>query len=84
MNEQQNRDDEALGFTAALEALEEILARIDRDEIDIDLLADELQQAKQLLELCRDKIKTAEIEVERIAAEIGDGDDADADAGAAP
>ena len=58
--------DEAPGFTEAMEQLEEILRRIESEEIDIDQLGVELKQATQLLELCRGKLKRAEVEVHQI------------------
>jgi len=55
-----------LGFGAAMEELEAILGRVESDEIDIDELAEELKQATKLLELCRRKIRQAELEVTQI------------------
>ena len=53
-------------FGEAMERLEEILQRIEGEEIDIDELAAELQTASELLELCREKIRKAEVEVGQI------------------
>jgi len=53
-------------FTEALERLEEILQRIESDEIDIDQLAAELRTGAELLEVCRGKIRKAEVEVTQI------------------
>ena len=61
---------ENLSFGDAMEALEAILRRIEGDETDIDALADELQQAAQLLELCRGKIRKAEVEVTQIVQQL--------------
>ena len=59
-----------LSFGDAMEALEAILKRIEGDETDIDALADELQKAAQLLELCRGKIRKAEVEVTQIVQQL--------------
>jgi len=62
------------GFAAAISELEAILRRIEAEETDIDTLAEELGRAAQLLELCRAKIRKAEIEVTQIVQRIeGDG-----------
>ncbi|MDH3254069.1 MAG: exodeoxyribonuclease VII small subunit [Acidobacteriota bacterium] len=53
-------------FGEAVSELEEILRRIEGEEIDIDELAAELKKASHLLELCRSKIRRAEIEVTQI------------------
>ena len=59
-------------FSVAMEELESILERIDGDGIDIDQLAGELQRATELLELCRGKIRKAEVEVHQIVQQLED------------
>ncbi len=58
------------GFTAAMRELEGILQRIESDELDIDRLAEELRRATALLELCRGKIRRAELEVTEIVQKL--------------
>lgn len=58
------------GFGAAMEELEAILGRVEGDEIDIDELAEELKRATKLLELCRQKIRKAELEVTQIVQSL--------------
>ncbi len=57
---------EGIGFAEAMSRLEAILRRIESEETDIDRLAEELKHAAVLLELCRTKIKRAEVEVTQI------------------
>jgi len=57
---------EDLKFGEAMDELEAILRRIEEEEIDIDSLGDELKRATALLELCRGKIRKAEVEVTQI------------------
>ncbi len=59
-------------FTTAMLELESILERIDGDGIDIDQLATELRSATELLELCRGKIRKAEVEVNQIVKQLED------------
>ncbi len=61
-----------LSFGEALESLEEILRRIEGEEIDIDELAKELQRGAGLLELCRGKIRKAEVEVSQIVQSLSE------------
>lgn len=61
------------GFTEAMRELEAILQRIEGDELDIDRLADELKHATVLLELCRGKIRRAELEVTEIVQKLEQG-----------
>jgi exodeoxyribonuclease VII small subunit len=60
----------APGFKEAMAELEEILSRVESEEIDIDQLAAELKRAASLLELCRAKIRKAEVEVNQIVQSL--------------
>jgi len=60
----------ALSFRDAMQELEGILERIEGEEIDIDRLAEELRRAAQLLEVCRGKIRKAEVEVTQIVQSL--------------
>lgn len=69
-----------IGFTIAMRELEEILGRIEGEDVDLDRLADELRRAAELLELCRAKIRRAELEVSQIVQRL----QTDPEAGGAP
>lgn len=58
------------GFTEALRELEAILARVEGEEVDVDRLAAELARAAELLDLCRGKIRRAELEVAQIVQRL--------------
>jgi exodeoxyribonuclease VII small subunit len=60
----------APSFGEAMEELEEILQRIEGEEVDVDQLAAELRRASQLLDLAREKIRRAEVEVTQIVQGI--------------
>jgi len=60
----------SLSFREAMDELEGILERIEGEEIDIDRLAEELRRAAQLLDLCRGKIRKAEVEVTQIVQSL--------------
>ena len=61
-----------LSFREAMDELEAILERIEGEEVDIDRLAEELRRAAQLLEVCRAKIRRAEVEVTQIVQSLED------------
>lgn len=61
---------EELGFTAAIQELESILAGIEGEEVDLDKLAAELKRATELLDLCRAKIRKADLEVSQIVQKL--------------
>jgi exodeoxyribonuclease VII small subunit len=64
------QEETPLGFRQAMEELEGILERIEGEEIDIDQLAQELRRAAQLLDVCRGKIRKAEVEVTQIVQSL--------------
>lgn len=57
-------------FGEAMEELEQILQRIEGEEVDVDRLAAELKRASRLLDLAREKIRRAEVEVTQIVQGI--------------
>lgn len=65
---------ETPSFRAAMDELEGILERIEGEEVDIDRLAEELRRAAVLLELCRGKIRKAEVEVTQIVQSLEQAD----------
>ncbi|HYU32231.1 MAG TPA: exodeoxyribonuclease VII small subunit [Thermoanaerobaculia bacterium] len=66
----QTADSETPSFRAAMDELEGILERIEGEEVDIDRLATELRRAAWLLDLCRGKIRKAEVEVTQIVQSL--------------
>jgi exodeoxyribonuclease VII small subunit len=61
-----------VSFNDALAELEQILGRLERDDVDLDRLAAELGRAAELLEVCRGKIRKAELEVSHIVEKLGE------------
>ncbi|HEV8296098.1 MAG TPA: exodeoxyribonuclease VII small subunit [Acidimicrobiales bacterium] len=60
------------GYADALAELEAILADLEDDGIDIDLLAEKVARATTLIRLCRDRISSARVQVDRIVADLED------------
>lgn len=69
-DERTGADVAELSFSEAMEELESVLRRIEGDEIDVDQLGRELGRAARLLEICRGKIRRAEVEVRQIVEQI--------------
>jgi exodeoxyribonuclease VII small subunit len=80
-------DAEQIGYGDALAELESILAEIEDDAVDVDVLATRVRRAAELLRVCRDRNASARVEVTQIVADLepvavatalgdGDGDDA--------
>jgi len=61
---------EAIGYADAVAELDAILAELDDDHIDIDLLAVRVRRAAELVRLCRSRILDARFEIDQIVAEL--------------
>jgi exodeoxyribonuclease VII small subunit len=53
-------------YSKALEKLEDIIQRIENEDIDIDELAEKVKEAASLVKVCKDKILKAEMEVKDV------------------
>ena len=59
-----------IGYAEALAELEAILAEIEDDAVDVDVLATRVKRAAELLRVCRDRITAAQVEVSQVVAEL--------------
>jgi exodeoxyribonuclease VII small subunit len=66
-----------IGYAAALAELEAILAEIEDDAVDVDVLAARVRRAAELLRVCRDRITAAREEVGQIVADLAPDADTD-------
>jgi exodeoxyribonuclease VII small subunit len=53
-----------------MEELEAILAELEGDDLDVDVLAARVQRASELLKTCRARIVRAQQDVDRIVADL--------------
>ena len=58
------------GYGEAMEELEAILAELEGDDLDVDVLAARVQRASELLKTCRARIVRAQQDVDRIVADL--------------
>jgi exodeoxyribonuclease VII small subunit len=63
---------DAAPYAGMLEELETILAELERDDVDVDVLAARVARAAELVEACRARIDRARMEVERVVATLND------------
>lgn len=61
---------EPTSYAEAMAELEAILAEIEDDAVDVDVLTGRVARAAQLIRWCRTRIDGARVDVERIVAEI--------------
>ena len=65
-------------YAKALKRLDEILGKIENEEIDVDELSDRVKEAVELIRLCKDKLTKAEMEVQQVVEDFKiDTQDAD-------
>ena len=57
--------EKAMTYEKAMKRLEEIVAKIESGEMDIDALAQNLKEAQKLVEFCKGKLTTVEAEVKK-------------------
>ena len=60
---------EEIKYEQAVRELEEIVEKMENDELDIDQLSEQLKRAKLLVKLCRDKLTQADEEIKKLLNE---------------
>ncbi|TLX70442.1 exodeoxyribonuclease VII small subunit [Labilibacter sediminis] len=61
-----------VGYVDAITEIENILSKIEDNELDVDELSDKVKRVSALLKICKDKLHKTEVEVENILKEIED------------
>ncbi len=59
-----------LKYGEAMQEMEEILSRIENEELDVDELSTTVKRVSFLVKFCRDKLYKTETEVEKILKEM--------------
>ncbi|MYA15003.1 MAG: exodeoxyribonuclease VII small subunit [Acidimicrobiaceae bacterium] len=58
------------GYAAAMAELEQILQELEGEDPDVDVLANRVERAATLIEVCRRCIANASVQVERVVAAL--------------
>lgn len=56
-------------YEEAVAQLEEIVDKMENDELDIDQLSEQLKRAKVLVKLCKDKLTKTDEEIKKLLSE---------------
>ena len=56
-------------YEQAVRELEQIVERMENDELDIDQLSEQLKRAKTLVKLCKDKLTKTDEEINKLLSE---------------
>ena len=59
---------EQLKYETAFAELQSIVQRMETNNLDIDQLGEQLQRARELIKLCKDKLTKTDEEIKRILA----------------
>ena len=58
-----------LKYEEAMATLEQIIARMENNELDLDTMSEELKKAQQLIKLCKDKLTKTDQEIRKLLNE---------------
>lgn len=61
-----------LKYSEAISEIEEIVAQIESNELDIDELTDKLKRVSELLKFCKAKLRSTEEEVQKIMKDFAE------------
>jgi exodeoxyribonuclease VII small subunit len=59
-----------IGYAEAMTELGEILDELERDDLDVDVLAERVRRASELIKLCRTRIARAQADVDAIVVDL--------------
>ncbi len=57
-------------YKEAIGEIEEILEKIENEELDVDELAEQVSRVSALIAICKEKLHKTEAEVEKILSEM--------------
>jgi len=61
-----------LSYKEAVEEIDEILEKIENEELDVDELSEKVKRVSILIKFCKEKLHTTQAEVENILKEMED------------
>lgn len=61
-----------LKYSEAISEIEEIVAQIESNELDIDDLTEKLKRVSELLKFCKAKLRSTEEEVQKIMKDFAE------------
>jgi exodeoxyribonuclease VII small subunit len=65
-----SHDGDTIGYAEAMAELGDILQELERDDLDVDVLAERVRRASELITVCRERIARAEADVEGIVTRL--------------
>jgi len=59
-----------LSYKQAVEEIDEILEKIENEELDVDELSEKVKRVSTLIKFCKEKLHTTQAEVENILKDM--------------
>jgi len=59
-----------IGYAEAQRELDGILTDLERADVDVDVLAERVRRAAELIRLCRERIGAARVHIEQVVADL--------------
>ncbi len=66
----ESMNSDQIKYKEAVERLDEIIAELDNDDVDVDELAEQVKEAVELIRLCKSRIDKAEMEVKKVVEDL--------------
>ncbi|MDH6307378.1 exodeoxyribonuclease VII small subunit [Dysgonomonas sp. PFB1-18] len=57
-------------YGEAMQELQEIMYRIENEDLDVDILLEEVKKAANLIKFCKDKLQKTNVEIQKILDKI--------------
>ncbi|MBB4036457.1 exodeoxyribonuclease VII small subunit [Dysgonomonas hofstadii] len=57
-------------YGEAMQELQDIMYRIENEDLDVDVLLDEVKKAAVLIKFCKDKLQKTNVEIQNILDKI--------------
>lgn len=54
----------------AMKQLQEVMSRIENDDLDVDVLLEEVKRAAELIRFCKEKLQKTNTEIQKILDDI--------------
>jgi exodeoxyribonuclease VII small subunit len=59
-----------ISYSAAFEELRQIVDEMEKGEIGVDVLSEKVKRASVLIQVCREKLRSTEMDVKKILADL--------------
>lgn len=57
-------------YGEAMKELQDIMSRIENEDLDVDILLEEVKKAANLIKFCKDKLQKTNVEIQKILDKI--------------